>query len=164
MEPREQQVQWSIVELQRRLSNIVRKGTVHELDAGAARARVQYDEEPDGTPCVTTWLQWGVRRAGPDRTWWAPEVGEQVVLLSPSGDLKQAVIICSLWQEAFPPNGDRADLSRTDLADGTYWQHDRETGKTTVNISGDAQVDVGGDARLNAAGAVVVTAASIDLN
>lgn len=149
METADQQLRWAVVELQRRLANIVRKGTVYELDADAARARVKYDEQDDGTPVVTTWLQWGVRRAGPDRTWWAPEVGEQVLILSPAGDLRQAVIVCSLWREAYPPNGDAADLTRTDFADGSYVEHDRETGNLTIRATGNITITADGNVDIN---------------
>ena len=151
-----QALRWAVVELQRRLANVVRKGTIHELDAGNAVARVKYEEEPDGTPCVTRWLQWGVRRAGPDRTWWAPEVGEQVVLLSPSGDLSQAVILCALWQDDFPANGDDAEMSRIDWQDGSYLQHDRESGDFSLHATGDILVTAAGNIRM--------TAQRIDLN
>ena len=164
METDIQQLRWAVVELQRRLSNVVRIGTVADLDVTAARVRVQYDEASDGTPAVTRWLQWGVRRAGPDRTWWAPEVGEQVVVLSPSGDLSQGIVVCSLWQNAYPANGSDADVSRIDWSDGSWAEHDRGTGRVVVRATGDLVGEAGGVATLESPTRVEVNAPQINLN
>ncbi len=64
-------------------------------------------------PVLTDWLPWGTARAGGDRTWDPPEIGEQVMLASPAGDLRQGAIVGSFYQTAHPVPGDRAGLSRT---------------------------------------------------
>lgn len=69
-----------LVELSRRLENLVRFGTVHSVDHAARRVRVQSGH------LVTQWLPWFERRAGETTTWDPPTVGEQCVILSPSGE------------------------------------------------------------------------------
>ena len=66
----------NIQELARALRNMIRPGIIVETDLNAGRCRVQ-----TGGMC-TDWLQWLTHRAGRSRTWWAPSVGEQVLILA----------------------------------------------------------------------------------
>ncbi|MEM1000467.1 MAG: phage baseplate assembly protein V [Bacteroidota bacterium] len=50
-------------------------------------------------------LPWLRRRGGKDWEWWAPEVGEQVLILAPGGRVERAVIIGSL-----PYRGDKLTM------------------------------------------------------
>jgi phage baseplate assembly protein V len=106
-------------ETSRRLGNVVRLGRVVALDAPNARVQVQTGGN------VTTWLPWTTGRAGPDRDWAAPEPGEQVLLLAPSGELDQAVVVPGLYQTRHPAPGDTADVRRTVFKDGTIHEYDR---------------------------------------
>ncbi len=69
-----------LVELSRRLENLIRFGTIHSVDHAAKRCRVQTGG------LVSQWLPWMEARAGETRTWNPPTVGEQCVILSPSGE------------------------------------------------------------------------------
>ncbi len=60
----------------RLLRNLIRTGVVVEVDLDDGRCRVQTGG------IVTDWLQWLTTRAGRSRVWWAPSVGEQVLLLA----------------------------------------------------------------------------------
>ena len=71
----------NIQELARALRNMIRTGIIVETDLNAGRCRVQ-----TGGMC-TDWLQWLTHRAGRSRTWWAPSVGEQVLILAVGGEL-----------------------------------------------------------------------------
>ena len=86
----------------RRLANIVRPGTVAEVDLPAARARVRYATGPDSAPVLTGWLPWMAAAAGEDRAWRPPSVGEQVLLLSPFGEMSAGWILPGAYLEAFP--------------------------------------------------------------
>ena len=70
-----------IGELERRLSNTIRPGKVLEADYAKARLRVTMGDN------TSAWLPWLTSRAGEDRTWHAPEVGEQVIVIAPGGEL-----------------------------------------------------------------------------
>ena len=64
----------SPLEIVRRLENVVRLGTVAEVRYETpARCRIKTGD------LITDWLPWTTARAGGDRSWWAPEVGEQVI-------------------------------------------------------------------------------------
>lgn len=118
-----QPARYGINDLYRRMVNLVRLGRVIDADYGAGKVRVQIGEDNDRRT-VTKWLNWGSDRAGYDRTSRTLEIGEQVVLLSPSGRLESAVIVCSLRQALHPhPSTDPNDvLSLFRVLEGTdYW-------------------------------------------
>lgn len=115
----------SLADLQRRLENTVRTGTVMAVDLSdpaAPRVRVK-----DGA-LETDWLPFGTTRAGAVRTWSAPTVGEQVVLLSPSGELKSAVVICGLYCAANPAPSSNPSEHITHYPDGTRMTYNDKTG------------------------------------
>ncbi|MBB4266892.1 phage baseplate assembly protein V [Roseospira visakhapatnamensis] len=131
-------------EANRRIANTVRLGRVVALDPGAARIKVQAGGN------VTAWLPWTAGRAGPDRDWAAPEPGEQVLVLAPSGDLAQAVVVPGIYQARHPAPGDRADLRRTVFQDGTIQEYDRaaHAHRLDLSASGGSATVVSGDAEL----------------
>lgn len=104
--------------LARLLENLVRLGTIAAVDEAAARVKVKTGE------LTTAWLPWLTPRAGADREWNPPTVGEQVILLSPSGQLANGVAICGLFSDLIPANGDRAALHRTTYRDGAVIEYD----------------------------------------
>lgn len=124
-DPRESQAAFDLVELARRLANVVRLAVVHEADYAAATLRARYDVDGDGDPVLTGWLPWLTRRAGGDSDWWAPEAGEQVVLLAPSGDLPQAVALPALHYADRPAPAATPDQRLTVHADGARALYDR---------------------------------------
>jgi len=139
-----------LAEIERRLANVVRIGTVAEADYGRARVRVAIGD------LLTDWLMWLTPRAGGDRTWWAPEVGEQVLVFSPYGELAAGVVLPALYSTAHPANGNSPEITRIDWGDGGYLEHDRASGKLTLHASGDVEITADGNMKL--------TATRIDLN
>jgi phage baseplate assembly protein V len=119
---------YALGELDRRVNNMVRFGTVFEVDPSAALAKVNLGE------LVTDWLPWAITRAGNNRTWYAPEVGEQVILLS-AGDPSMGVIIGALYQTAHPANGSTIDVERTTYQDGTVVEYDRASHQLLIDAS-----------------------------
>lgn len=87
-----------VAELERKLANVVRPGRIFEVDTERTRVRVAYDVTLEGEPVVTAWLPWLTARAGVVMTWSAPSLGEQVLLLAPTGDLAQAFVLPAIYQ------------------------------------------------------------------
>lgn len=130
-----------LAEIDRRLANMIRLGTIAELDEANALVTVAVGD------MKTDWLPWRASRAGGNVAWHAPEVGEQVILLSPSGDLGQAVVLGSLYQSAHPANANTKDVQRMTYADGTVVEYDRAAHQLKVDASaasGTVLVNVGG--------------------
>ena len=103
----------AVADLDRRLANVVRYGTITEVDPTAARARVTF-----GGETASAWLHFSTSRAGGARVWSPPVAGEQVVVFSPSGDTGTGIIMGSVPNDAFPaPSSDGATY-RIDLPGG----------------------------------------------
>jgi phage baseplate assembly protein V len=111
---------WRVSELERRMANLVRIGTIVEADYAAARVRVA-----SGT-LVSGWLPWLTHRAGQDVTWSAPDIGEQVLVVSADGDTTRGVVIPALYRDAAPPTADVPTIARSVAADGAVQSHDRQ--------------------------------------
>jgi phage baseplate assembly protein V len=141
---------FDVTELDRRLSNLIRFGKISQVNYGVAKVRVEVGD------FTTGWLPWLTQRAGGDRCWHAPEVGEQVVILSPSGELNQGVVLAGLFQTAYPANSNSADIHRIDYGNGDYIEHNRATGNLAINMSGDVNI--------TATGNVNIAGANINLN
>ena len=120
---------YDLAELERRLANVIRIGKIIEADYAAARVRVA------SLGLETDWLPFVAQRAGKDRTWQPPEVGEQVVVFSPSGDPAMGIVLPGLYQDAHPPAGDAATVHRTIYDDGTVIEYDRAAHRAVVNLA-----------------------------
>jgi phage baseplate assembly protein V len=151
-------VEFRLAELERRLNNIVRYGTIAEADYPKARVRVKSGE------LLTGWLPWLTRRASHDRTWHAPEVGEQVLLVSPCGDPAQAVALPAIYQSAHPQNGARETLTRIDFADGGFVQYDRDAGELSIHATGDALITIGGKADITVDGKTTLKSNLVEID
>lgn len=131
-------LEYRVAELERRLLGIVSVGKVTALDEAKARVKVAVGG------LVTTWLPWLTRRAGQDREWWAPEEGEQVVLLCPCGDRALGVVLPAIYQNAFPAPSSSVDVCRVEYSDGAVTEYNRKTHRLTATVPGDIDVTAGG--------------------
>jgi uncharacterized Zn-binding protein involved in type VI secretion len=93
-------------ETDRRLSGMLMFGTVEAVDHDNARVRVRAGE------WISDWLPWNSLAAGEVRHWRPPSIGEQVIILSPSGRPEQAGVIPGFYttQHAAPSNDDKTVL------------------------------------------------------
>ena len=139
-------------DLERRLNNLLMIGTISAVDYGSARCRVAIGE------IQTAWLKWFTTRASSDRSWWAPEVGEQVMVLSPSGELAAGTVLPAIYQSAHPPPGDRATHRIDDYGDGTRVTYDRASSVLTVECVGDIVVENAKSITINTGTTLDITA------
>ena len=109
-----------IAELNRLVENLIRLGTIAEVQFAPPRVKVSTGG------IMTTWLPWIALRAGADQVWDPPTVNEQVMLFSPSGQLANGVVVTGLFSDSIPANGDRAGLYRRTFADGAVIEYDSE--------------------------------------
>ena len=137
--------EFELTEIARRLASIVRLGIVAEVDHQAARVRVRY-----GETALSRWLPWVTARAGEDRSWWAPEVGEQVLILAPSGDLGAGVVLAGVYQRGYPAPEQSPDKHATHYRDGAVIEYDRAAHRLK------AVLPTGGTAEITAPDGVTV--------
>jgi phage baseplate assembly protein V len=121
----------AIPELERRTANAIRVGTIMAIDLAKARVRVKSGD------IESAWLPWSTGRASAaKRRWDPPEVGEQVVMLSPSGDMRQAVVLTGVYKASAAAPSDNGDKDATVYGDGTTIEYDRASHTLTADLQG----------------------------
>lgn len=116
----------TLQELARALRNMIRTGVIVETDLDAGRCRVQTGG------IQTDWLQWLTQRAGRSRTWWAPSVGEQVMILAVGGELDTAFVLPAIFSDDHPAPSASADALHIAFPDDAVIEYEPETGALTV--------------------------------
>ncbi|WP_300754992.1 phage baseplate assembly protein V [Janthinobacterium sp.] len=111
------------------LQNLIRLGTIAEVDG--AKARVQL-----GPNLTTEWLKWATPRAGSTRTWSVPTVGEQVIVLSPGGDLTRGTIVPALYSKEFDAPETSDSIHTTHYPDGAVVQYDHASHELIATLPG----------------------------
>ena len=123
------------------LAALVRVGVVVSVDLAAARCVVRYGDPDDAEPAETPPIRWLAPRAGLTRIWSPPSEGEQVVLLSPDGQVGNAIALMGLVQDAFPPlGGDATEM--VEFADGARVTYDAEAGALKAILPAGATAEI----------------------
>ena len=107
--------------------NLIRTGIISEVDAEKGLCRVQTGG------METTWLNWLTCRAGRSRVWWAPSVGEQVLLLAIGGELDTAFVLPGIFSDDNPAPSASADAWHVAFPDGAVIEYEPETSALTVS-------------------------------
>lgn len=130
----------------RRLGNIAQMGVVEEVDYSTPpKGRVRIGE------LLTGWMRMGTPRAGGDKDWIVYEVGEEVLVVSTSGEFRNGAIVCALNNGLNPAPASSADIRRTNYGNGSFIENNRATGKFTLNVTGDIDIIAGGNVKINGA-------------
>ena len=128
---------FAIAELNRKLANIIRIGLVKEVDYEKARVRVKIGE------FITDWLPWVTARAGEDRNWFSPDIDEQVIVLSPFGELSLGVVLPAIYQEKYPPPENKKEINSVKFQDGTKFTYDKENHHLEIEVVDKITLKVG---------------------
>lgn len=142
-----------IADLYRLVNNLIRIGTIVEVDHQKARARVKTGGNTTG------WQKWVTLRAGTTTEWNPPTEGEQVVLLSPGGDLAQAVILVGLFTSNAPSQS--PDEHKRVYPDGGTLIYDHKKKELLVDIPVKVNIIVAKDATMNIGGDATTTVVGI---
>ena len=157
----------ALPELERRSANQVRYGTVLSVDYANARVRIKSGE------LETAWLPWSTGRASPaKRRWDPPEVGEQVVMLAPTGDLRQAVVLTGVFQTSAAAPNASPDKDTTVYGDGTVVEYDRASHTLLAHLDDsmirvtrtEILLQVGGVSFSLTAGGIAITSGTVTHN
>lgn len=125
-----------INDLIRRIENLVRAGTVAEVDLVGTRCRVQSGH------LTTNWLNWYSIRAGAVRRWSPPTVGEQCIVLSPGGDTAGGLVIYGFSSDANPASGDQASVDSTTYSDGAVISYDQASHTLTATLPAGGSAEI----------------------
>jgi phage baseplate assembly protein V len=133
---------YALSDLAKRLSNIIRIGTIFEINVQTAKARVKIGA------LETDFLPWANSNSGSNNSWNPPEVDEQVIILSPSGDLSQALILPSLYKN----NASDSDQNIKSITyqDGSKIKFNVASGTLDLDLKGDVTIKVVGNANIEA--------------
>lgn len=134
----------SISDILRRLANLIRLGTIAAVDHEAERCTVKTGGlTVPGRP-------WLALRAGASSDWDPPTVGEQCILLSPSGETAQGIALIGLYSQQRPAPSNSANLRRRKYPDGAVIDYDHASHTLTATLPN------GGKAKLVAPGGVSI--------
>ncbi len=174
----------------RNIHSLVRYGVVEQADylKRVLRVRIGRKEDPGGS-ILTGWIPFMADRAlnlG-SATWDPPEVGENVTLLCPSGEINEAIVLngARYGTLGIPPVAiPRGTVHRRQFVDGTFLEYDRLhsrlraffliTGTTLeydqlnqklfLDVKGDIEIKATGNIKITAEGDMELKANRIDLN
>lgn len=124
------------VEGERRLANMLRLGTILDVDYANATARV----ESGGIQ--TDFLPWFSLRAGNVKIWSPPSIGEQVAILSIGGEFTTACILPGIYASN-APNQSKDEFS-IHFPDGAVLQHNFASGHFSLKNCKTAEVHASG--------------------
>lgn len=111
-------------ELKRMINNLIRQGTIYAVNSD----RVQVLSNK----LITGWLPWMTHRAGNAKTWWQPSVGEQVLILSPNGNLELGCVLPSLYCDDFAPPTTDPNQYMVEFPDGATFVYDSSASTLTI--------------------------------
>lgn len=144
-----------VQELYRLLMNLLRQGIVEEVDLDNECCRVRSGE------LLTDWIKWGTHRAGESRSWWAPTVGEQVLIAAIGGELTTAFILCSLYSNKNPAPSHSANALHHSFPDGAVIEYEPENG--TLKATGIKKAIVEAADRVEVSTKKVICKASVEI-
>lgn len=131
-------------EQRRQKGNIIRLGTVAQVDVAAALCRIQTGE------LLTDWIPWLVPRAGNTIEWSAPSVGEQGIVLCPDGDTFGAVFLRGVYSNIFNAPASDTNTHLVRFPDGTELRYNAAAHALDVNVAS------GGTVTVTASGGVTI--------
>lgn len=117
----------TLAELSRLTENVVRIGTVISVDHANATCRVMSGE------LTTNNLAWLSLRAGTTKQWSPPTEGEQCLLLSPSGETANGIVLVGLFSVANQAPSNNPDEIVTTMPDGASFVYNHKTSKLTID-------------------------------
>lgn len=109
-------------DISRRLESLIRLGTIAQVDHAKARVRVQSGQ------LTSDWRPWVALRAGNTSDWDPPTIGEQCLLISPSGDPATGVVLVGLFSDTHPALSSSPDEYLRVYPDGARITYNHATG------------------------------------
>lgn len=133
----------------RRLENLIRPGTVFDVQYEPPRVRVKTGQ------LETDWLPWFASRSGTTSTWSPATAGEPCVVFSPSGNPATGFVLLGMNSNGNPPPSVSPDENVTKWADGTFMRHNAAEGVLELDLK---------NLRITCSGTVEINGALINLN
>ncbi|WP_374961029.1 phage baseplate assembly protein V [Spongiibacter tropicus] len=136
-----------ISDLQRRIANLLTLGIVHSVDGIVCRVAIGGDANN-----LTPPIKWLANRAADEKSWSQLDVGEQVMLLCPSGDPGNAVALPGLYSAAKPAPSADPDETVSVLPDGAVFSYHHGNQHLSVTLPEGATTELITDGGLHIVG------------
>lgn len=136
-----------VARLEQRMSGMLRHAPVHEVNAAEGWVRLDLGEGDSG-PLISPRIPYG-QFAGALKVHTPPSVGQNMTVVAPAGDMRQAVAIPLTWSNQNESPSDSQDENVLTFGDVRITVNEGETrfeiGGLTMSITGEhVRVDVGG--------------------
>lgn len=122
-------------ELNRKIANIIKQGVIAESDPARALVRVQHGE------LTSDWLPYFVPFAGGVSVHRPPSVGENCIILSPSGETANGMVLCGMASASFPSPAQSADETVVKFPDGAIINYNHSAGQMTLKAVAKLTID-----------------------
>lgn len=138
-------------ETQRGIANLLRLGTVEEVDYAAARVRVRIGDAADpSATLLTDWLPWQAD-AGQHRRAWRPlAAGQTVMVLAPGGEMAAGLALSAGYSDANPAPSDNGTVDVVEFGDGARLEYDHAAKAMRITTPGTLAVTFAGDIEVTA--------------
>jgi phage baseplate assembly protein V len=142
-------------DIQPDVAELIRIGSVTSVDLAAGRCIVRYgDPDDESGGAQTPPIRW-LAMAGETACWSAPSVGEQVLLLTPDGQIAASVALRGIYCNAFPaPASDQSTLLL--FGDGARLRYDPESHALEAILPAGATATIEADGGITLRGDVVI--------
>jgi phage baseplate assembly protein V len=160
-----------IDDLDRRIANLIRPVKTIATDPAQGKVKVSFAKDSDGADVPTNWARYATK-AGKVRDWNPPSIGEQGLMLSPSGEIsgEASWILPGGFNNEFPRNNDQDGERKIQVGDDT-WLHFKEreiqvyAGTAHGSFKdGEISLEVGGTKIQITAGKIKIVGAQIENN
>lgn len=98
------------------IANLIKQGTIAETDP-AGLVRVQHGE------LISEWLPYFVPFAGGVSIHRPPSIGENCIILSPSGETANGLVLCGLVSTQYPQPAQTNDVTVIKYPDGAQTEY-----------------------------------------
>ncbi|MDQ3231294.1 MAG: phage baseplate assembly protein V [Pseudobdellovibrionaceae bacterium] len=159
-----ERIEIAVKDLQRRMENILRPGKVIAVDPNKALVKVRFmDGDPAKgiLPLDSDWLRVLQERAGGTIDWDFPEVGEQLLVLSPGGELGAGYAAHAIYSGSHPAPSNAPKVRMRRYADGLECSYDQDLHVLTISRPKDPEAATGSNSE--PALKIIVKATSIDV-
>ncbi|WGV98826.1 phage baseplate assembly protein V [Vibrio sp. YMD68] len=125
--------------LEQMMRQVFVRGRVHAIAPQKPALIVNYGS--DEKPMLTEWLSpIGIRNGKHGKTWWFPEVGEPVCVIS-NGDLTMGVVVPATYFKGGAPSVD-PELCFTQWSEGALMSYHRQSKKMTLTLPEGAVAEI----------------------
>lgn len=124
-----------------RLMNLVRVGIVSSQNPSKMTVKVVFPSKENVISADLPVLNRGSQQ---HKDYWLPDIGEQVVCLflpnSNGNGVNEGYVLGSHFSTADPPQMSGVGIRRIDFGDGSFIEHDRNTGNLTIHATGNITI------------------------